>query len=178
MEARMTLLAKSLSGPNQREAAVRGSFQSECSHIFWFQMVHVRFSAGTGKHLDFECHRLQQIAHALSALVDVQALHQFRILRRNTNRASSRVAMVASVRSRSNRPVVILIDPLVAIERHEGSGSYVTRSGAESHRFGCIRAVTNAAGDDQLNFPVEADVFQRGTGFTHGGESRNAGVLL
>ena len=141
-------------------------------------MMHVRFPAGPRQHLDLERHGAQEVTHPVRALLDIEALHQLRILSRNPHRAAPRVAVMAEVRLGPELLVILHIDRLIAVERNQRRGSDVDGVGSQRDCLGRVHAVANAAGDDQLHHAVQPALFKRRPGLADRRQRRNAGVLL
>src|SRR5438552_16586995 len=104
-------------------------------------MMAVRFPARPSEHLDLKRHGTQQIGDALRAFIDIEALHQLRILRRDADRTTSGMAVMAMMRLGPQLLIVLDVERPVAVEPNESRGTNVDRVRAQRNGFGCIHAL-------------------------------------
>ena len=109
--------------------------------------MNIRFAARARQHLYFKSHCAQQIRHALGAFVDIQPLHQLGILRRDANRAASRVAVMTMVRLSAELVIVLDIQRPVTVERNQRRGTDGDGIDALRRRMTELAAPTDTAVD-------------------------------
>src|ERR1700730_10456236 len=118
-------------------------------------MVNVRFAASSRQHLYLLRHLPQQIGDTLRAPVDIQPLHQFRILSGNPDGTTSSMAVVTVTGFGAERVVVIDVERLVAVQGNERRGADIDGIGSQGHRLGRIHSITNATGNNQLYLAID-----------------------
>ena len=74
---------------------------------------------------------MEPIGHALGSGIDLQPLHELWILRGNADRATARVAVMAMIRSSTERVIIFDVERLVAVEGDERRGADVASVGAQ-----------------------------------------------
>ena len=92
--------AENLSGSGERDPADRRRLGGQRRHILGLEVMDVRLAAGAREDLDLRASSRAAVGDALGGLVDLQALHQLRVLRRDADRAAAGVAVVAGVAAR------------------------------------------------------------------------------
>ena len=135
-------------------------------------MVDVRLPTRPSQHLNLRRHHPQQVGNAFRRLIDIQALHQFGVLRGDAHRAPSCVAVVAIAGFRAELVIVVHMQRLVAVQGNQCGGADIDGVRAQRDGLGRIRAVTNAARNDELNFPILAAILQRRPRFANRRQSR------
>ena len=88
-------LADGVGRAGERHARHRGRLDRQRREVFRLQRVHVRLAARPREHLQLHGHRGQEVVDALRGLLDDEPLAELRILRRDPDRAATRVAVVA-----------------------------------------------------------------------------------
>ena len=143
-------------GADNRNACDKGGFQGEGAQILRLQVVDVALAAGSRQHLYLHRHGVDEVGDAVSRFVDVEAFHQFGILRGDTHGAASGMAVVTGIWLRSQRVIIFDIDGAVAVERDQCAGADGDGVRAERQGFGGIHAAANTSGDDELYHAVHA----------------------
>src|SRR5438034_1330062 len=98
-------------------------------------MMDVRFPACLSQHLDLKRHGTQQIGDALRAFIDIKALHQLWILRRDADRTTSGMAVMAMMRLGAQLVIVLDVERPIAVEPNQGRGTTID----------CVRAQRDGA---------------------------------
>src|SRR5580700_10626243 len=99
--------AENLVGSCHGDAGNHGGLQSQGAQILRLQVMHVRLAAGTGERLDLAGHGAEEVGDPLRSSVDVEALHQLRVLRGDPNRTEPCMAVVAVVGSGADLMIVL-----------------------------------------------------------------------
>ena len=122
---------------------------------------------------------MEEVVDAARRLLHVQPLAQLRVLRRDPDRAATRVAVVALARRHADRALVVgdARDLLVAVERHQGGVADRDGVGAERDALGHVAAVADAAGHDEVDLVREAHVLERAARLGDRRHQRDAGLL-
>src|SRR5207244_8199389 len=103
------------------------------------------------------------VVHARRGLFAHEPLPALGILRRDSDRTTARVTVVALPRRHADRPLVVghPRDLLVAVEGHQGGVTDRDRIGSEREALRDVAAVADAARDDEVDLVLEPDVLER-----------------
>ena len=172
-------LADRVGRSGERHARHGRGLDRQRRQILGLERVDVRLPARAGEHLQLHGQRRQEVVDALGCLLHDEALAQLRILRRDPDGAPSRVAVVALPGRHADRALVVRDagDLLVAVERHQRRVAERDRLRAEREALRHVRAVPDAACDDEVDLVREADVLERAARLGNRGHERDAGLL-
>ena len=122
---------------------------------------------------------MQEVVDPLGGLVDDEALPELRILRRDPDRATSGVAVIALAGGDADRALVVgdARDLLVAVQRHERRMADRHRLRAKRERLGDVTAVSDPARDDEVDLIREPDVLERAPCLGDRRDERDARLL-
>src|SRR5580692_4564224 len=111
-------------------------------------MMNIALSASPGEHLNFHGHHAHQVEYAFRSFINIQALHQHRVLRGDSHRTTAGVAMVAVVRGSSDGVIVNLMNSSIAVQGNQRSRAYVYRVRTQGDSFRRVHSIANPARDD------------------------------
>ena len=172
-------LADGVGRAGERHPRHRRGLDRERREILGLERVDVRLAARPREHLQLHGHRGQEVVDALRGLLDDEPLAELGILRRDPDRAAARVAVVALAGRDADRALVVgdAGDLLVAVERHQRRVADRDRLRAEREALRDVRAVADAARDDEVDLVREADVLERAARLGDRRHQRDARLL-
>ena len=164
--------------PGERDSGHCGCFHCQRRQIFRLQRVDVGLATGTSEELCLDGQRVQEVIDPLGCFIRIEALTQFRVLRRNADRAAARVAVIAIACFNTHLGFkVCLGDVLVTVHRHEGRVTDRNRIRAQRDGFRNVGTVSNTASVHERNLAALAEVINRFTRLTDCRNAGNAGVF-
>ena len=107
----------------------------------------------------------------------VEARRELVLLRRDPGGVATRLPVVVEPGRAADPTVLLVVLGAVVAHRDQRGGSDRDRVGAEREGLRDVGAGADAARDDQLDLPVDAELLQSVRGDARGGEGRDADVL-
>src|SRR5579863_4820856 len=136
--------------------------------------MHVALATGSRKHLYLHRHRVDEVGDTVGGLVDIQAFHQFGVLRSD---AHGTAPGMAGVWLCAERVVIFDVEGTVTVESNQSASTDRNGIRSQRQRFGSIHAAAYAAGNNQLHHTVHADFAQSSFCLDDGGQCWDAGMI-
>src|SRR6202035_5506716 len=130
-----------------------------------------------GQGLGFHYEHRQKIADAPCTFLDIEPAFERRVLRRDADRTTPGMTMMAGAWLGAERLIILDMDPAVTAERDQCSGADRHCIGAHRECLGDIGAAADTARNDQLHLAVLTQFLERLDRLAQGGQGRDAGML-